>query len=204
MGGVVIVGTGQAGYQAADSLRQEGYTGSVTLIGEESHLPYQRPPLSKQYLLGNIDAERIRFRNREYFTGKNINLRLETRVTSLNPDQHEIEFESGVRLGYGQLILATGARVRSLPVAGADSAGVCYLRTLDDVDHIQHLFDAIDRGFDYRCGIYRFGSRCRRAKPGKTGNRHRSPRPGNGAGSVPNSVRTLRFSTSGAGRGDDP
>ena len=84
MSGVVIVGAGQAGYQCAESLRLEGYEGQVTLVGEEPGLPYQRPPLSKDYLLGETDAERILYRPMEFYEQSPVSLKLATRVEAIN------------------------------------------------------------------------------------------------------------------------
>ncbi len=136
MAGVVIVGAGQAGYQVAESLRTEGYEGPITLVGEESVLPYQRPPLSKDYLLGRIDAERILYRPMEFYRQNDIDLRLETRVVDLDPARKCVQLASGDTLNFEALVLATGARVRRLSITGADLRGVCYLRTLADVDDI--------------------------------------------------------------------
>lgn len=131
---VVIAGGGQAGYQCAESLRQNGYAGAIVLASQEPRMPYQRPPLSKAYLLGNTDRERLQFRTGDYYAQHEIGLLLDTRVTGLDRPVREVELSSGERLAYDQLVLATGARVRTLPVPGADLEGVCTLRTLDDAD----------------------------------------------------------------------
>ncbi len=136
MTGVVIIGAGQAGYQCAESLRLEGYEGAITLVGEEPHLPYQRPPLSKDYLLGKTDAERILYRPREFYTQSPVTLERSMRAQSIDPAQKSVQLADGRALSYEALILATGARVRTLPVPGEALDGVCYLRTLDDVDDI--------------------------------------------------------------------
>jgi 3-phenylpropionate/trans-cinnamate dioxygenase ferredoxin reductase subunit len=143
--GVVIVGAGQAGYQTAESLRHEGYHGSVILIGDEPHIPYQRPPLSKDYLLGETDAERIRFRNRAYYDEHSIDLRLRTKVSAIDRGRREVELADGSTITYEHLVLATGARVRTLDVPGADLDGVFLLRTLDDVDRIDSALEAAEK-----------------------------------------------------------
>ncbi len=139
MSNVVIVGAGQAGYQCADSLRQGGFGGSITLIGEEPYPPYQRPPLSKAYLLGESDADRVQFRAPDYYSRMKIDLRVDTRVVSVDRAAHLVELQSGDMLPYDCLVLATGARVRTLAIPGADLDGVCYLKTLQDVNHIDDL-----------------------------------------------------------------
>jgi 3-phenylpropionate/trans-cinnamate dioxygenase ferredoxin reductase subunit len=139
-GGVVIVGAGQAGYQTADSLRREGYEGQITLIGEEPYAPYQRPPLSKAYLLGETDKERLQFRTEAFYAVNGIELKVGTTVSRLDPAERTLELSDGSTLPYEDLVIATGARVRPLPVDGADLDGVLYLKTLDDVDRIEaHL-----------------------------------------------------------------
>jgi len=133
----VIIGAGQAGYQCAESLRLEGYEGTITLVGEESHLPYQRPPLSKDYLLGQTNAERILYRPKEFYEQSRVTLELSARVQSIDPAQKTVTLADGRALSFEALILATGARVRKLPIAGGEEPdGICYLRTLDDVDDI--------------------------------------------------------------------
>lgn len=143
MSGVVIIGAGQAGYQVAESLRHENYPGKITLLGDESYPPYQRPPLSKQYLQGKTSEEQLKFRTEAYYQEHGIKLALDTRVTGIDRDAHEVETSTGEHLGYNKLVLATGARVRMLAVPGADTKGVCYLRTLDDVKQIQARLDNV-------------------------------------------------------------
>lgn len=145
MSGVVIIGAGQAGYQAADALRSQGYQQPITLIGEEPYLPYQRPPLSKAYLLGKADAERIRFRNQDHYDKQNIEVKLQVQVTGINGDERTVTLSDGSQLQYDDLILATGARVRQIPVPGADLDGVVYLKTLDDVNDIQQRLENVNR-----------------------------------------------------------
>ncbi len=136
MAGVVIVGAGQAGYQCAESLRLEGYEGEITLVGDEPLIPYQRPPLSKDYLLGKTDAERIQYRPMAFYEQSPITLLLDISAVAINVDANSLELSNGQTLTYDALILATGARVRKLSIKGADLDGLCYLRTLKDVDDI--------------------------------------------------------------------
>jgi 3-phenylpropionate/trans-cinnamate dioxygenase ferredoxin reductase subunit len=130
--GVVIVGGGEAGGQAAITLRQGGFDGPVTIIGDEPYVPYERPALSKQFLAGEMDMERMFLRAAEFYPDKNITLRLGERVTAIAPGE-SVTTNSGHRIAADSIILATGGRVRELPVSGADLPGVHYLRTFNDV-----------------------------------------------------------------------
>ena len=137
MSGIVIIGAGHAAGQAAASLRQEKYEGDITLIGDEAYIPYQRPPLSKQYLAGEHGTEKVFLRPEKFYSDKNITLRANTRATAIDPDAHTVTLEGGEMLDYEKLLLTTGSRVREIPVPGADLAGVHYLRTIADVDAIR-------------------------------------------------------------------
>jgi 3-phenylpropionate/trans-cinnamate dioxygenase ferredoxin reductase subunit len=128
--GTVIVGTGQAGFQTAASLRSEGYADPITLIGEEPHIPYNRPPLSKGFVLGKQDAESIELRPVNFYKTHQINLLCGERVLAISPAEKQIEIASGGSLSYDSLVLAIGARNRMLPVPGAEMEGVLYLRSL--------------------------------------------------------------------------
>ncbi len=141
MSGIVIVGAGQGGFQAAASLRDAGYEGRVTLIGDEPGLPYQRPPLSKAYLKGDAGNEQIELRPAAFFRDHRIDL-VNARVGSIDRAAHLLKLEGGGTLGYEHLILATGARNRPLPVVGADLEGVFYLRTLEDAQALKQQLAA--------------------------------------------------------------
>lgn len=130
---VVIVGAGQAGYQVAASLRQGGFAGSIALIGDEPGVPYQRPPLSKAYLLGKIGAQTLRFRPPEFFNEQRIEL-VHDRVTAIDRTNRRVTLASGGSHGYDHLVLAVGAHNRTLPVPGAGLDGVFGIRTLADAD----------------------------------------------------------------------
>ena len=130
--GTVIVGTGQAGFQTAASLRAEGYAEPITLIGEERHIPYQRPPLSKGFPLGTQDLESIELRPGNFYSDHRIELVAGKRVASIDRAALQITLASGGRVGYEKLVLAVGARNRILPIKGADLDGVLYLRSLDE------------------------------------------------------------------------
>ncbi len=137
---VVIIGAGQAGGEAAQRLRQTGYAGDITLIGEEPYAPYQRPPLSKAFLAGALDAPRLFLRPPEVYADENISLLTAVRVVWIDRAQKRVRLEGGRELAYDALILATGARARKLSLAGADLAGVNVLRTIADVDAMRPDF----------------------------------------------------------------
>ena len=130
---VLIVGAGQAGYQVAASLRQEGFAGELTLIGDEPGLPYQRPPLSKAYLLGKIGTASLRFRSPEFYEQHRITL-VHDQVTAIDRLQRHVKLASGSTPGYDHLVLATGARNRVPVVPGTELDGVFGVRTLADAD----------------------------------------------------------------------
>jgi 3-phenylpropionate/trans-cinnamate dioxygenase ferredoxin reductase subunit len=130
--GTVIVGTGQAGFQTAASLRTEGYQEPITLIGEEPHIPYQRPPLSKGFQIGQHDPESIELRPKQFYPDHQIDLITGTRVTAIDRAARSVTLTSGERFRYEKLVLAVGARNRTLSLKGAELNGVVYLRSLDE------------------------------------------------------------------------
>ena len=134
---VVIVGGGHAGGQAAASLRQEGYVGEVIVVADEPHIPYQRPPLSKQYLAGEYGLERVYLRPEKFYADREIAVRKGVRALSIDPAARTLDCSNGETLTYDKLLLATGSRPRKLVTAGDDLAGVHYLRTIADVDAIR-------------------------------------------------------------------
>lgn len=142
MSGVVIVGAGQAGLEAAAALRAQGYQESVTLIGDEPHPPYQRPPLSKEYLLGKQGVDNLPLRAPVFYEKHSITLRMGETVASIDRAAHRIQTGKG-EIPYGKLILATGARNRLLPVPGAERA--LYLRTRDEADVIKQRMEGASR-----------------------------------------------------------
>ncbi len=129
---VVIVGAGEAGGQTAISLRQGGFAGPVTVIGEEPYIPYERPALSKQFLAGELDMERMYLRAENFYEDKDIILKSNARVTAIAPGDH-VTLSDGLMVPGHAIVLATGGAVRQLPVPGVDLDGVHYLRTIDDV-----------------------------------------------------------------------
>ncbi|MEE6442679.1 MULTISPECIES: NAD(P)/FAD-dependent oxidoreductase [Pseudomonas] len=134
---IVIVGCGQAAFQLAGFLRDEGYEGEIHLIGEESHLPYQRPPLSKAFMNGDCEADSLYFQTPEHFTKRQISLRLGERVTKVDRQARQAVLGSGERLGYSHLVLATGARNRRLPAAQNEFPWLVNLRGLDDAENMR-------------------------------------------------------------------
>jgi 3-phenylpropionate/trans-cinnamate dioxygenase ferredoxin reductase subunit len=135
---IVIVGGGQAAGQACASLRQEGFEGALTLVSAESRAPYQRPPLSKHYLSGEHDIDRVALRPEKFYEDNNVELVLGVAVSKLDCSAHEVTLDDGRTLEYGKLILATGSRVRRLDdLPGADLGGIHYLRTVEDADGIR-------------------------------------------------------------------
>jgi NADPH-dependent 2,4-dienoyl-CoA reductase/sulfur reductase-like enzyme len=139
---VVIVGAGLAGAKTAEALRARGFRGGVTLVGAESHPPYERPPLSKAYLAGTSTLEDATVHPSDWYAENGVELRLGTRVTSLDAEAHELRLDDGAALGYDKLVLATGSVPRRLPLPGAESAGVHYLRTVEDSDAVRAAFGA--------------------------------------------------------------
>ncbi|GBU18674.1 MULTISPECIES: FAD-dependent oxidoreductase [Methylobacterium] len=137
MSGVVVAGAGQAGLQLAASLREAGYDGDVTLVGDEPFAPYQRPPLSKAYLAGKTDAAGLGLRAEGFYADNRVGLRLGTRATAIDRTGRRLILEGGEALSYEHLVLALGARNRPLPVPGFDLAGVRQLRGLADADALK-------------------------------------------------------------------
>jgi 3-phenylpropionate/trans-cinnamate dioxygenase ferredoxin reductase component len=143
--GVVIVGAGQAGFQVAASLRMEGYEGAITLIGDERNLPYQRPPLSKGFMAGKQDIEATALRPAAFYETHRIDLMMGAKVIEIDRVAREVRLPSGRNVPFEALVLAVGARNRTLPVERAELDGICYLRTdVEGVDIRQRLEHARD------------------------------------------------------------
>jgi len=134
---IVVIGAGQAGAQAVASLRQHGYDGTLTLVGDEPAPPYQRPPLSKAYLKGELEADRLWIRPLEFYDDNRIELVTGVAATAIDTHARHVELSSRARLPFDALVIATGARPRKLPVPGAQLDGVLDLRTLADVDRLK-------------------------------------------------------------------
>ena len=133
----VIAGAGQAGGQAALSLRQAGYGGRIVVCGAEPAPPYQRPPLSKKYLSGELPRERVFLRPESFYSRNDVELRLGNPVRAIDPDHRTVTLADGDSLEFTDLVIATGSRPRRLDVPGADLGNVFYLRTLEDVEAIR-------------------------------------------------------------------
>jgi 3-phenylpropionate/trans-cinnamate dioxygenase ferredoxin reductase subunit len=137
---LIIVGAGQAATQAVQTLRAEGFDGPITLIGDEAYAPYQRPPLSKAYLLGSFARDRLFLKSDAFYSESGCELMLNTRVQAIHRAEKTVELSDGRRLPYDKLLLTTGTRVRKLRCPGADLPGVHYLRDIADVDGLQTVF----------------------------------------------------------------
>lgn len=128
----VIIGGGLAGAKAAEALRDSGFDGQVILFAEEKHLPYERPPLSKEYLAGKKSLTDFTVQNSEWYRDHDVDLRLGSPVAGLTPTQHTVALPDGTAVRYDKLLLATGSASRRPPIPGSDADAVHYLRTYDD------------------------------------------------------------------------
>src|SRR5688572_3189096 len=131
---VVVDGGGQAAGQAVQSLRQQNFAGAITLLADEPYPPYQRPPLSKKYLAGELTRERLLLRPAAFYAEKSVALEQNARVEELDASKRRVRLRDGRTFSYDRLLLTTGSRARSLDVPGASLPGVHYLRTIADVD----------------------------------------------------------------------
>lgn len=142
---VVIVGAGHAGAQAAVMLRQKGFDGSVMIIGNESEPPYERPPLSKEYMAGDKEFDRLYIRPASFWEDRNVELRLSSEVSAVNPTAKTATLSNGDIIEYGELIWAAGGDPRRLTCEGADLDGVHYVRNRGQVDKIMAELDNADQ-----------------------------------------------------------
>lgn len=131
---VVIVGAGHGGAQVAVMLRTQKFEGSIAIIGDEPELPYERPPLSKEYFAGEKEFERIQLRPAKYWDEREVTMLLGKRVVSVDPAGHTVTTDGGATIGYGKLVWATGGSPRMLPIPGGDLPGVQGVRTKADAD----------------------------------------------------------------------
>ena len=141
----VIVGGGMAGAIAAQTLREERFDGKITLLGQEPNAPYERPPLSKDYLQGKAERDSIFVHPEPWYAEHAVELSLGSAVTSLDPASRTVTTATGERLSYGKLLLATGSKPRHLDVPGADLDGVYYLRNVEDSDRLKIKFAEANR-----------------------------------------------------------
>ena len=139
---IVIVGSGHGGAQAAIALRQQWFAGSILMIGRDANPPYERPPLSKEYLAGEKPFERIMIRTEAFWTEKGVTLRLGTSVTKVDPQARELTVSGGETVGYGTLIWAAGGDARRLSCPGADLGGIHTVRDRADVDRLRSELEA--------------------------------------------------------------
>jgi len=141
----VIVGASLAGAKGAEALRTEGFEGRIILIGEEAARPYERPPLSKDYLMGRTERETIYVHPPEWYVEHDVELRMHTRVAAIDPVGHRVSVERGDPVGYDKLLLATGSSLRTLPVPGADPHRVFYLRRIEDCEQLRLTLQSAPR-----------------------------------------------------------
>lgn len=134
---IVIVGAGQAAAQAIETLRRRGFNGSICLVGDEPHLPYQRPQLSKKYLAGTFKRDRLLIRHHSYYAERAIETRLGRRAVAIEAREQRVQLDDGTALRYDALLIATGSRPQRLSIPGADLEGVHYVRTVADVDALR-------------------------------------------------------------------
>jgi len=139
-GRVVIIGAGQAAGELTGALRQQGFTGAITMIGDEPHLPYRRPPLSKAYLSGDMTLEALFLKPAATYEKQGVGCRLGISVRSIDRQAHQVSLSDGTTLPYDKLVLATGGRVRRLPLPLADASNVHYVRGIDDIQRLQPQF----------------------------------------------------------------
>src|SRR3954447_9419044 len=139
----VIVGASLAGAKAAETLRAEGFDGRVVLVGAEQARPYERPPLSKDYLRGEVGREKVYVHGEGFYEEHGIELRLGRTAVSLDVGRGEVALNDGERLSYDRLLLATGAEPRRLTIPGSELGGVLYLRSVADSDALR---ERLDRG----------------------------------------------------------
>ena len=131
---IIIIGAGQAAATAANSLRQYGYDGKITIFGNENLAPYQRPPLSKAYLMGEMPLERLQFRAPEQWEKDGVDLRINEEIIAIDRAAKTVKAKSGQSYSYDKLIIATGSRVRKIPISGANLDKIHYLKSLSDSD----------------------------------------------------------------------
>jgi 3-phenylpropionate/trans-cinnamate dioxygenase ferredoxin reductase subunit len=141
----LIIGASLAGAKAAETLRGEGFDGPLVMVGEERELPYERPPLSKDYLLGKAERETVYVHPQYWYAEHQVDLRLGVAATGIHPGAHEVTLADGSTIGYAKLLLATGSSPRRLSVPGAGLDGVLYLRNVGDSDRIKAALQSSSR-----------------------------------------------------------
>jgi 3-phenylpropionate/trans-cinnamate dioxygenase ferredoxin reductase subunit len=142
---IVVVGGGLAGAKTVEALREQGYDGALTLIGHEHHLPYERPPLSKDYLQGRSERDEVFVHDEQWYADHDVTLLRGTHATAVRRSARTVHLADGVDLPYDRLVLATGSTPRRLDVEGAGLEGVLYLRTLDDSERLRDVLSVARR-----------------------------------------------------------
>ncbi|TDD04919.1 NAD(P)/FAD-dependent oxidoreductase [Saccharopolyspora terrae] len=140
----VIVGAGMAGAKGAEALRDQGFDGRITLLGDEAHRPYERPPLSKEYLMGSTEFDAAYVHPETWYADNRVDLRLNSSARHIDRSLRQVELADGTRLEFDKLMLATGAHPRSIPVPGHDAEGVLHLRRVGDSDRIKEALAGIE------------------------------------------------------------
>ena len=139
---VVIIGAGLAGAKTAEALRERGYDGPITLVGDEQHLPYERPPLSKSYLAGESERDEMQVHDQDWYDQNHVELVLGVQAVGIDRAAHTVRLSNGRNLGYAKLVLATGSSPRKLSLSGADASGVLSLRRVEDSEAIKTALSA--------------------------------------------------------------
>ena len=140
MKNLVIVGAGQSAAQCVLTLKRNNFEESIVVVGEEDHLPYQRPPLSKDYLSGDVELNRVYMKTQDFYDQNNVTVKLSTKAVSLDRKEKAIHLSNGETIQYGNLVLATGSRVRKLNVEGSNLKNINYLRTIKDSNNLREQF----------------------------------------------------------------
>ncbi len=140
---IVIIGAGQAGAQAVATLRAEGFAGAIQMAGDETYAPYQRPPLSKTYLMGTMERDRLFLKPDAFYADAKCELLLNTAAGSIDRAAKSVALSDGRSLSYDKLLIATGTRVREINVSGAKLPGIHYLRSIADVDELRPAFKTV-------------------------------------------------------------
>jgi len=140
---IVIIGAGQAGAQAVATLRAEGFTGSIQMVGDEAYAPYQRPPLSKTYLMGTMERDRLFLKPDAFYADAKCEMMLNASAKSIDRAAKSVALSDGRSLSYDKLLIATGTRVREINVPGAKLPGIHYLRSIADVDELRPAFKTV-------------------------------------------------------------
>ena len=137
---LVIVGAGQSAAQCVLTLKRNNFEESIVVVGEEDHLPYQRPPLSKDYLSGEAGLDRVYMKTQDFYDQNNVTVKVSTKVLSLDRKEKMVHLSKGEALPYENLVLATGSRVRQLEVEGSDLKNINYLRSINDSNNLKDQF----------------------------------------------------------------